>query len=64
MHGIFLYIYPLVSLVFGLQPTPARDPSADVQQFVSEFEAEYGTQHPRFLTCGYDQVRLLVWPTH
>ena len=46
-----------MNLLFGFRPALANNPVADVQQFVSEFEAAYGTQHPRFLTCGYDEVQ-------
>ena len=45
-----------MNILFGFQPAPARDPRADVQQFVSEFEDEYGREHPEFLMCGYDEV--------
>ncbi|KAL5493768.1 hypothetical protein EMCRGX_G014992 [Ephydatia muelleri] len=43
-------------LVFGYQPTPARNPVGDVQQFVTGFEAEFGRIHPHFLTCSYSQA--------
>ena len=45
-----------VSLLFGFQPAPARNARADVQQFISEFESEYGTTHPSFLQCSYSEV--------
>ena len=45
-----------MSLLFGFQPAPARNARADVQQFISEFESEYGTTHPSFLQCSYSEV--------
>ena len=45
-----------VNLVFGFQPQPAQNPRADVQQFVSSFEVQYGLQHPPFLVASYQQV--------
>ena len=42
--------------MFGFQPAPARNARADVQQFISEFESEYGTTHPSFLQCSYSEV--------
>ena len=48
--------FPSVDLVFGFQPT-ARNPLADVRQFVLEFESEYGRTHPPFVESTYEQVR-------
>ena len=45
-----------VNMLFGFQPAPARNAGADVQQFISEFEGEYGTTHPPFLQCSYSEV--------
>ena len=48
-----------VDLVFGFQPI-ARNPLADVRQFVQEFESEYGQIHPPFIESTYEQVRKIL----
>ncbi len=55
-NAVTFECFSTASFLFGFRVGPARDPVADVQQFVSEFETDYGTHHPRFLTCGYDEV--------
>ena len=56
-----LYIHCLsfsaVRIFFGFQPAPARNPLADVRKFISDFENDYGHQHPPFLQCTYGEVR-------
>ena len=42
--------------MFGFQPT-AQNPQADVQQFIREFESDYGQGHPPFVISSYEQVR-------
>ena len=51
-----IYISPIVGILFGAHPRNAMDPVGDVRQFVSQFEAEYGTDHPPFLCCSYGDV--------
>ena len=53
---VYILLSSPVHLVFGYQPAPARNPIADVQQFVTEFETEFGPAHPPLLTCSYSQV--------
>ena len=55
--GLFVYFRFLkVHLLFGSEPTPARNPTGDVQRFVTEFEEDYGTVHPEFLQLSYGNV--------
>lgn len=58
MLSLWWYVFHAhtVNLLFGFQPAPARNAGADVQQFISEFEGEYGTTHPAFLQCSYSEV--------
>lgn len=50
----------LVSIIFGSEPRPSPDPHGDVRKFITEFEFEYGTDHPPFLVKSYDEVCKLV----
>lgn len=56
LHTANEVLQVLVNLVFGFQPQPAQNPRADVQQFVSSFEVQYGLQHPAFLVASYQQA--------
>lgn len=53
-------VYPLfvVGLIFGNQPAIPSDPVGDVNRFITQFEDEYGTEHPEYLSCSYSDVCL------
>ena len=46
----------VVGLLFGTQPRSSSNPVRDVQQFTSQFETDYGANHPSFLCCSYGDV--------
>lgn len=47
----------LVQIIGGNHlPGPAGDPVGDVRSFISQYEEEYGPEHPPFLTCSYGDV--------
>ena len=57
------FCFLIVHLLFGSEPTPARDPIGDVNRFVTEFEEDYGTVHPEFLRLSYGNVSLHCYST-
>ncbi len=40
-------------LAFSAGRSPTEDPATAARAFLEEFEATYGSQHPRFLQCSY-----------
>ena len=56
---MYFSIVFLVHLLFGSEPTPARNPIGDVQRFITDFEEDYGTVHPDFLELSYGSVSQL-----
>ncbi|ROT70811.1 putative FAS-associated factor 2-like [Penaeus vannamei] len=52
LSSLFLFVYRIV------YPYPRRltDPLGDVLQFIGQYEAEYGQQHPAFFQGSYSQA--------
>ncbi len=42
--------------MFGSEPTPSTNPRGEIEEFVSDFESNFGTNHPQFLIKSYDEV--------
>ena len=53
----YVYVSPL-ALPPAPDPSPPRpaDPVQDVNEFIAEFEASYGPEHPVFLRGSYSQA--------
>lgn len=58
MHNMSRYVLRLPQYVRTRQPAfmPVTDPLGDVLAFISDYEAEYGTQHPGFFQGSYSQA--------
>ena len=57
MFYLFVGDVYVVSLAFGSEPVPSQTPHEDAMQLVTEFQSEYGNQHPEFLITSYEEAR-------